>query len=312
MELEGGTSSPEGKRMLNKAPIFVNGFKYGGTNLIMNLLASHPDVCLLSGETQCVFNSSGGRHRLDKWSRRLFYRPIKLSSGKKVFHNTKDIDTPRRLAPFMKPYVDLFFFIDKITADKNEYKSENVRYSREEVRKSRFLAKNVNGLVLASDLFSEMYPDATFIALVRNGLALCEGFMRRGWTAAESGRMYETVCRKMIEDSRKIPNYHLVRFEDMVRDPLGFMKKIYSFAGLDEGRVAKVRLQAKRSMNKDGTRSYTFGGSKDRETHWFPVEEIRNYFRGDVNKNQIEQLGAGDREIFLQQAGSSMEKLGYL
>ncbi len=290
----------------------MNGFKYGGTNLIMNLLASHPDVCWLSGETQFVFNSRGSRHALDRWARKLFYMPIKVSSGAVVLHRTKDIDTPRHLSRFMMPYVDLFFFIDKITTARNEFKAEDVRYTREEVRKSRFLAKNVNGLVLASSLFAGMYPDATFIALVRNGLALCEGFMRRGWTAEEAGRMYGKVCLKMIEDSGRIPNYRIVRFEEMVSDPLRFMKEIYSFAGLDEGKVEKVRLQAKRSMNPDGTRSYTFGGSKDRETHWFPVEEIRNYFRGDVNKNQIERLGAENREIFLKQAGGAMEKLGYL
>jgi hypothetical protein len=178
--------------------------------------------------------------------------------------------------------------------------------------KCRFLAKNVNGAVVASSLFSQMYPDASFIALVRNGLALCEGYVRRGWTAGDAGRMYETVCQKMLQDSRIIPNYHIVKFEEMVSDPVGFMKKIYSYAGLDADRVEKVRLQAKRSMNSDGTRSYTFGGSKDRETHWFTLDELGAYMRNDVNANQIQQLGTENREFFLSQAKDSMEKLGYL
>jgi hypothetical protein len=296
--------------MLNKAPIFVNGFKYGGTNLIMNLLASHPDVCWLSGETQFVFN--GRRHRLDRWLRRLFYLPIRISPGDHLLHRTKDIDAQRRVPRFMMPYVDLFFFADKMTTQNNRFKQENVRYVLKELKNCRFLAKNVNGLVLASDIFSEMYPDATFIALVRNGLALCEGFMRRGWSAQEVGRMYETVCQKMLHDSRAMPNYRIVRFEEMVSDPVGFMKKIYSFAGLDADRVEKVRLQAKRSMNKDGTRNYTFGGSKDRETHWFSIEELGSNVRNDVNANQIARLNAADRETFLKQAGNSMEILGYL
>ena len=288
----------------------MNGFKYGGTNLIMNLLASHPDVCWLSGETQQVFN--GKRHRKDKWIRRSFYLPVRMSSGGHVLHMTRDIDTSRRLSRFIMPYVDLLFYLDKITTRNNEYKYENVRYSWEEIRKCRFLAKNVNGLVLASDSFSEMYSDAVFIALVRNGLALCEGYVRRGWSAEDTGRMYETVCQNMLQDSRNIPNYHIVRFEEMVSDPLNFMNKIYSFAGLDGSKVEKVRLQAKRSMNKDGTRSYTFGGSTDRETHWFSLEELGSNVRNDVNSNQIERLSTENKDLFLKQAHNSMKLMSYL
>ena len=124
--------------------------------------------------------------------------------------------------------------------------------------------------------------------------------------------MYDRVCRKMIEDARTMPNYHLVRFEDMVSDPITFMKKIYACAGLDEHMVEKVRLQEKRIMNSDGTRSYAFGGSTDRETHWFNIHELGKYVRNDVNKNQIERLGPENSGIFLKEAHISMEKLGYL
>lgn len=296
--------------MLNKAPIYVNGFSFGGTNMIVNLLASHPDVCWLSGETHEVFYSKP-RKKMDKWVRRVLCLPVQASVGQHIF-GRECLDPRRALPSFMMRYVDLLFFLDKMNTDRNEFKSEQERYSREELKGCRFLAKNVNGVVLASSQFAKMYPDATFFALVRNGLALCEGYVRRGWAPEDAGKMYETVCQQMINDSGTLPNYHLVRFEDMVADPAGFMKKIYGLAGLDAGKVDKVRLQAKRSMNKDGTRSYTFGGSKDRETHWFSMEELAGYVRNDVNQNQIEQLGEQNREIFLRQARSSMEKLGYL
>ena len=295
--------------MLNKAPIFVNGFSFGGTNMIVNLLASHPDVCWLSGETHEVFYSKP-RKKMDKWVRRTVYFPIEVFSGRHIF-GRECLEPRRDLSSLMMRYVDLLFFLDKMKTDRNEFKSEQKRYSREEVRNSRFLAKNVNGVVLASSQFARMYPDATFFALVRNGLALCEGYVRRGWAPGDAGKMYEIVCQKMIEDSRTIPNYYIVRFEDMVSDPVGFMKKIYGNAGLDESKVEKVRLQAKRSMNSDGTRSYTFGGSKDRETHWFTIAELRNYVRKGVNENQIDRLCLQDRDAFLNQAQGSMELLGY-
>lgn len=296
--------------MLNKRPIFVNGFSFGGTNMITNLLASHPDVCWLSGETHEVFYSKP-RKKVDKWIRRLFYSPVQIMSVPHIFGRECE-EKPNQMPTFMMRYVDLLFFIDKSTTTLNEFKYDNVPYSRKEVKACRFLAKNVNGVVLASLLFSKIYPDATFLALVRNGLSLCEGYVRRGRTAEAVGRMYETVCQKMIHDSQTIPNYNIVRFEDMVSDPLSFMKKIYSFAGLDINNISKVRLQAKRSMDKNGTRKYTFGGVKDRETHWCDIEDLDKFVRKDVNENQANQLSPQDRDAFLQQAKKSMEYFGYI
>jgi hypothetical protein len=203
----------------------------------------------------------------------------------------------------------MIFYLDKLTTDKN--KIEGVKYSSRELKRCRFLAKNVNGVVLASDLFSEMYPDATFISIIRNGFALCEGYVRRGWTADDFGRMYEIVCQKIIEDSINIRNYYIVRFEDMVSDPFTFIKKIYSFANLDISKVSKIRLQSKKSMDKNGTRKYTFGGSKDREIHWFSIEDIGDFIRKDVNDNQIAQLNKKDKKIFLEKAERSMKYFGY-
>ena len=45
--------------MLNKRPIFIIGFARGGTNIILNLLRSHPDVCSPRGETDQVFRGKG-------------------------------------------------------------------------------------------------------------------------------------------------------------------------------------------------------------------------------------------------------------
>jgi hypothetical protein len=176
---------------------------------------------------------------------------------------------------------------------------------------ARLLCKNVGGVALASPVFSAMYPDATFIALVRNGFALCEGYTRRGRSAAHAGKMFETVCQQMLQDAKRIPNYHIVRFEDMVSDPVAVLTEIYRHAGLDISRVTKFRLQVQESTGKDGRRSFAFGAT-DRETRWFSLAELGNCFRRDVNENQIARLGEQDKRIFLQHAERSMEQLGYL
>lgn len=296
--------------MLNKRPIFINGFSYGGTNLIMNFLASHPDVCLLSGETHEVFVSKPNR-KLDKLVRKMFYFPLRKAAGQDIF-GRKYLEERRPLPAHLGRYLDLIFYVDKLVSDRNRDRTEGVPYTFREKKESRFLAKNVNGVVLASAAFADLYPDATFFGLVRNGFALCDGYRRRGWSVEDFARLYDTVCRRMIEDAKTLPNYRIVRFEDMTSDPLRFIREIFGHAGLDIGQTPKIRLQAKRSMNSDGTRSYTFGGAKDRELHWFPLADIPQYMRSDVDRNQQAQLPPEDLAVLKDRTGSTLRELGYL
>lgn len=295
--------------MMNQAPIFINGFQRGGTNILMNLVASHPQVCMLGGETHIVFYGRDWQPA-KKWLHRLLAAPLLLQTGQHTFWPYR-FYSRRRLVRPLQQYVDAIFFASKVMAPRNRMiRPQQPRPWRQRQR-ARLLAKNVNGVVLATPIFAEMYPDATFIALVRNGLALCEGFVRRGWTAARAGRMYEAVCQQMLHDAAHLPNYHIVRFEEMIGNPVYTTQRILEQAGLDPRQVNDYRLQAKQSMDKNGRRAYTFGGVQDRETRWFAPAALQTHFRQDVNENQIAQLSASDREIFLHHAGQSMAALGY-
>ena len=211
----------------------------------------------------------------------------------------------------MMRYIDCVLYRRKLSSVMNRSKNGEEAYSKEEVKASRLLCKNTNGVVFASKLFSEMYPDATFIALARNGFALCEGYVRRGWTAERFGNMYDKVCRKMIDDANNMERYCLVRFEDMLRDPVTFIGKIFDHAGLDLGAMPKVRMRAKQSMDKDGNRTFMFG-SRTGENQWVNIEDIGTHLRKDVNENQIARLTPQDREAFLSTAEYAMRHLGYL
>ena len=295
--------------MLNRAPIFINGFSYGGTDLIVNILASHPEVCLLSGETDEVFHSKSPE-LAGRIIRRAAAWPLEMLAGGELTRTTYLFDR-RPLPRLALRYLDLIFYMDKLTSPKNNYKSEGVRYTLSEVRASRFLAKSVNGTVLVNDIFASAYPDATFIAIVRDGLALCESYTRRGRSADKIGAMYDRVSRKMLEYSGTIESYHIVRFEDMVADPVGFMRTVYAYAGLDPAAVTKVRLQSKPVTHSDGTRKYVFGSGADREVNWFPVEDLPRHIIGNANENQRLRLSDKDRDAFLGVAGGAMKELGY-
>jgi hypothetical protein len=241
---------------------------------------------------------------------RFFYIPIVLGSRQHIFDLRALEDRRVASSPFRR-YIDAALYVGKLRARANRIPRNGMSPRSSEIAKRRLLCKNVNGVVFATPLFQQMYPDATFVALVRNGLALCEGFVRRGWDAREFGILYDRVCRKMLQDAKRYPNYHIVRFEDLLRDPANIITDIYHRARLDTESVKHFRLQAKPSMDKDGQRKYTFGAGQDRERHWFTKEQLSTCLRPDVNQNQIAQLSATDKQAFLQQARHSMDALGY-
>ncbi len=296
-------------RMLNVAPIFVNGFHRGGTNVLMNLIASHPDVCMAAGETHEVFHGKS-TEPLGKWLRRASYLPIWLLARQHIF-GPLWLGERKRIPRYLIRYIDLLFYCNKLIAPENRFKAEGIENSKSEIGRSRVLSKNASGTVMATGLLSEAYPDATFIGLVRNGLALCEGMMRRGYTADYAGHLYETICQRMLDDAVRINNYHIVRFEDMISDPAACIDEVYGHAHLDTASAPKFRFEAKRSTKRDGTRDFTVG-SEYKRLHWFEKQELRDHFRQDVNENQIAQLSGQDRDVFLQRARRSMERFGYL
>ncbi|MEW6716755.1 MAG: sulfotransferase [Chloroflexota bacterium] len=295
--------------MLNKCPIFVNGFQRGGTNVLVNLIASHPGVGTLGRETHEVFY---GRETeaLQKWVRRAFYLPILLATRQQYFWPYRFY--PRKPIPsFITRYIDGIFYIHKLLARENRQTFQAENRSLSETAQLRLLCKNVNGVVLLTKLFAEMYPDGIFLGLVRNGFALGEGFIRRGWSVERIGNMYELVCQAMIRDASSFDHYYLLRFEEMIADPLNFTKKVYGYLGLDDQQVEHFRLQAKPSMTKDGKSDYMFGES-DREIYWFPPEQLKAQFRQDVNENQIARLTEEQKEQFVKIAEQSMSYFGYL
>jgi hypothetical protein len=289
--------------------IFVNGFQRGGTNILVNLIASHPEVGWVT-ETHQIFYGNKGSSPIDKWGKRMLYAPVVLATRQHIFWINK-LDERKPLSKPFASYVDWRMKSSAKEKINKNYANVNQTNGRDRAKVVP-LFKNVNGVVLASDLFSNIYPKSRFIGLVRDGLALCEGFIRRGWTAERFGKMYARVCNQMIEDANRMPDYHLMRFEDILVDPKTAIEEAYGWLGLDVLPGMKYRLQSKRSMDKNGQRSYLFGGNKDREVFWFSMEELKVRLRPDVNQNQIAQLSEQDKEICLNFVREPMEYLGYL
>jgi hypothetical protein len=301
--------------MLNRRPIFINGFARGGTNILLNILRSHPDVCSPYGETREVFL---GTHGINKWACRVFYYlPLRLYLPAHIFAQYRSesaIAEHTRYPAWLLKHIDWVFYRSKLrarAADQNKYKAEGVEYTVEEIKRSRLLCKNVNAVVFLSDLFRQMYPDAAFIALVRNGLALCEAYKRRkGWSAETTAVMYRNVTQKILADTARYPHSYLIKFEDIVAHPRCSIAHVYDWLDLDLGAVCKIRLQNKHVLSKHGEHQLAHQGAF-KELRWYRLDELERYFVQGVNQHQISRLSDKEQADFLRIAGGTMEALGY-
>jgi hypothetical protein len=302
--------------MLNKKPIFIVGFQRGGTAILLNLLLSHPDVCKPRGETHEVFK---GRRKLlpqepiDVYLAKLWrYLPILVSQRRDLF-SIDWWDLRPEVSYQVMDRIDEILFLDKLKAlspTENKYKTENTEYSFEEIKNSRLLCKNLNGLIFTTNLFNKMYPDSTFIALVRNGFALSEGHIRRGVSVSKIAQLYEKGCQKMIDDAMNMKNYHIFRYEDILNNPLDTLKRIYECADLSIDQVDKIRFVTKPVMTAEGQRS--LHGMDSDQLIWYDLKNFASFLQVDVNEYQINRLSENQKQSILKHAYITMKYFSYI
>jgi hypothetical protein len=291
--------------MLNKKPIFINAFSRGGSNLVWNVFLTHPDVCSPILETLEIF-------RIGVAGRREGYEAV-WQTRQIGFFNQRKLAARRPISAQARTFIDATLHQWKLKTATDidmKYKSEDQTYTIDEVVAARLVAKNNNGLTFLSDRLVEMYPDATFVGLVRNPLALYESFNRVKFIRSvdEFVNFYNRMVGKMIKDSKRYERYCIIRFEDMVANPMPTIWQLYDFAGLDREKVQKIRFKAKRHYTADGTRDSALEVGRH---FWFSFDEVPGFLDEDINTYHIQQLPEAVRDDILTRTEATAGKLGY-
>lgn len=298
--------------MLNQKPVFIVGFQFGGSNLLQNLLLSHPDLCCTRGEMQELFIGKGDDTRVSKTLKRLSYLPLAMSE-KEHFLSLSKWQERKKFKKSTLNHLDKTLYTDKLKAtdeSQNKYKHPDELYSHEEIESSRVVIKILNGLMFLDENLMDMYPNATFIALIRNGLAVCEGAMRRGVEMQAIAKGYQLGCQHIIKQSQKHPNYYVFRYEDLVRFPVETSAKIYEAANLDTAAIKAIRLETKPVITKTGEHKNALG-TQQKQLIWYDKHNFHKHMRSDINENQIKRLEASHKEAILNYCQKSLQHFSY-
>lgn len=292
--------------MLNRAPIFLNCFSRGGSNIFWNLFLSHPGVSSPMQETLEVFRTG-----LQAPTRAGYW--VALLCGQwRVFDQWNLEDRP--LFPGRaKAYIDRQLHLRRLTTASDpvmRFKAPGAAYSLAEIEATRLVAKNNNGLVFLRAALRDLYPDAVFFSLTREPIALYESHKRRGISrgVAAFAAFYRSIAQRMLFDAAQHEYCHWVRFEDLLADPARSTRDLYTKAGLDPGAAPYLRFKCKPHLQGDGS----YGSRYETNSHrWFTPSEARAFLEPSINQLQAQRTSAPERSEIRAALSDLLPLLGY-
>lgn len=137
----------------------------------------------------------------------------------------------------------------------------------------------------------ENFPNSYFIGVVRNGFAVVEGIKRKGKKDVIRGAKHWNLVNKiMIDDSKKINRFLLVKYEQLVGEQKSTAKRIANFLGMEKETLMNT-LDAKFKFE-------TLAGKNP--------QKIRNF-----NQSSIDLLSEEELEIVRSTAAEMIELFEY-
>lgn len=271
--------------------IVIAALPRGGSNILWNLIASHPSVCLPRYEVREIIGRLGVVGKL-----------IRKGFG------LSPVIGPILRARFKSVAYDL-----KIACLEDEDQGQAApdrRYRQEEIEETVVCLKSLMDDVALSSFIAATYAQCHFIGLVRNGFAFCDGVVRRGGSAEDAARLYSRTVNQILSQAETCEHFDVIRFEDVLEDPFAVSEKLFRFLGLEPSTLEHLRLKAKGKRGASGDYGVGFG-EVDRH-YWFDREEIVRALDPRIDKRQADCLSLSDRRTFGRIAELELARFGYL
>jgi hypothetical protein len=211
---------------------FIIGTGRCGTTMLAQMLNSHSQVCV-PPELQILFEYSNNGARLHE---------IFLENKNKSYCSNDFVELIRKRCPHkFQEYYDYKSFFEK-----QQYPILNLKelvnnlYSEIAASKHKeIFIEQTPWYGQRIDILNELFPDAPYIHIVRDGRDVAISFARTPWWHKDIGQNLERwhlEVQQIINSSHKIlkPNQMLqIRYEDFVEQPESGLRHICGFLGID-------------------------------------------------------------------------------
>lgn len=275
----------------------LSGFSRGGTNILWNLICSHPGVLSSGLELNEILGPKKSGIPLSKKAILEFY----ALSGIKPPYSVSEYAVERIIS----------FSENHAKSSWGKWKFQDTVYSLDEISTLPVCTKSVNSWA-RDKLFGYLKRNISLkynqllmpalgsyktIYLIREPEAVCNGWMRRGCDPTEAGKWYKYIVDVMIQDYRSRPNDVLfVRFEDVLSNPLAMANRVYEFLGVEPITLEAVHLKSKRILREDGQHMASIGDGQ--QMTWVPASELGLFLDPAIDSRQKQMLSVDVRNKF--------------
>lgn len=260
-----------------------------------NLLQSHPDLVSPVLETgQIIYPEWLQKGRLGRVGKRLARRLI-----------------VRNNATYLR-YIDRRLYEQKMSSLEhvsNRYKNEHDLYTADEIDAARLVTKSVGEDCFLTPTLLAAFPGSRSITVVRNGYAVCEGWMRRGLSPKAAARAYRREIVELKKQQEMTERNLVVKFEECIAEPFREFSRMCQFLELDPGSVGKIRIKAKKMIFSDGSHDVRF--AREGQKTWVNPDEVDRYLDPRVTCRQIARLTPDQMTVIRKVAGAAMAHFGY-
>lgn len=227
-------------------PIFIGGHRKCGTTMFANLFDGHPELCVYPVDLTIMYAYfpvyEDGKYSVEDRKNRLDTVVFKHLEAQPAIAGLMDVDAFRRI--FFRRIESRTYVIRDILEELMHAYHELVGMPVQ--RSKGTVVKETSIEIYASQLF-DWFPDAKFIHLIRDP--------RDNYGALKAGvdSYYSqfdddsnTVLHSLIERSTLgmrladinqerfgKERYHIVRFEDVLSDPIGSVGEVSGFLGIE-------------------------------------------------------------------------------
>lgn len=273
-------------------PLFLGGCPRSGTTLLRAILDNHPEMAI-PPETNFV---------LPLWHERTRFGDLREPAHRRAV--AEWIFTPERGGPRVRGDVPRRKAVARVVAappTAGGVAAACFGLYAERTGKPRWGDKRPRYAMHLRAVF-ELFPDAQFVNIVRDPRAAVASQIPMGWDEPdvalpgsianwiESVRGVDRLARTLRPDQLLD-----VRYEDLVRDPLGALERVCAFAGLTGGSTAADALAApRRGKRADGLERVAQPVSAERIERW------------------RDRMPAADAALVEQATGRYFDRFGYV
>ncbi len=260
-----------------------------GTTLIRNVLDGHPDLAV-THEAHFIGPMGSQRNRYE------------TSDGLDI---EAFLDDLYRDSNFVRQGVDRGELHKVLAAEPPATYADGVRsvfaaYARDQGKD--LYGDKTPGSVTQMKMLADLFPEAKFIHIIRDGRAVALSYMERPeWgpsTAAEAAHHWRNrVLRGRRAGSELAGRYLEVKYEDMVSNPEGTTRRMCDFLGLD---------YHEQMLNFHKKSEDFISSTKNPDA----FRNLAQPIAGELRDWQAE-IEASDREVFEAIAGDLLAELGY-